>query len=128
MKRFLAISLLSFYILSITELNQLVKLPLLFEHYNEHKEKDSKITLLEFLSKHYAEDEDNDGDEDKEMKLPFKSHDGCINNISNAFVSNNFEGLFIKPNYSKNKPYYIYTEQFLTSTFLSSIWQPPKSC
>ncbi|MDP3558485.1 MAG: hypothetical protein Q8T03_14015 [Bacteroidota bacterium] len=128
MKRFFIITLLSFYILSITELNQLVKLPLLIEHYNEHKEKDNKITLLEFLSNHYTDEDDNDGDKEQDMKLPFKSHDGCINNIPIAFVSHNFEGLSIKPSYSKNKPYYIYTEQFLTSTFLSSIWQPPKSC
>jgi hypothetical protein len=105
-----------------------VKLPVLVEHFIEHKEKDKNLSLLEFLSNHYAQDDDHDGDEDKEMKLPFKSHDGCINTNIIAFIPNNFEGLSTKPTYTESKTYSIYNEEFLQSAFLSSIWQPPRSC
>jgi hypothetical protein len=105
-----------------------VKLPLLVEHYIEHKEKDGNLSLMAFLDMHYTQQDAQDDDHDKDMKLPFKSHEGCINSITIAFVPNNFEGLSAKPTYVETKIYSIYHEEFLQSTFLSSIWQPPKFC
>ncbi len=122
----MAIFLLSVYLISLTELSQLVKLPLLVEHFVEHKAKDNGLSLLEFLSEHYFEADDNDGDEDKEMKLPFKSHEGCINVTTIAFVPNNFHSISAKPVSEEKNSYSVYIEKFLPSAYLSSIWQPPK--
>ena len=128
LKKLSTIFLLSIYLISLTELSQLVKLPVLVEHFIEHKEKNNNLSLIKFLSDHYAQEDDHDGDEDKEMNLPFKSHDGCINNTVIAFVSNSFVGLNTKIIHSEKNTYSVYTEQFLQSAYLSSIWQPPKSC
>lgn len=128
MKKLIAIVLLSIYLISLTELKQLMKLPVLVEHFSEHKAKDTGLSLIDFLSNHYAQDNDHDGDEEREMKLPFKSHDGCINSIVSESVPSSSYYLPSKPVYTESKAYSNYTEQFLTSAYLSSIWQPPKSC
>lgn len=128
MKKTIAIFFLSIYLISLTELNQLVKLPLLVEHYLEHKEKDNDLSLMEFLNIHYSESNVKDADYDKDMKLPFKTHEGCNNSITIAFVPNNFEELLAKPSHIQNKTFSIYHEEFLKSAYLSTIWQPPKSC
>jgi hypothetical protein len=124
-KKFLAISFLSLYLISLTELSQLVKLPSLVEHYIEHKEKQSDLSLWEFLSMHYTQNANHDTNHEK---LPFKSHNGCINMVVIAFISNNFESISVNAVYTENKTTIAYSEKFSTSSFLSSIWQPPKSC
>ena len=128
LKKFIAILFLSIYLISLTELNQLVKLPLLVEHFIEHKEKDGNLSLIAFLNMHYSQTDVQDNDHDKDMQLPFKSHDGCINSITIAFIPNNFEGLSTKPTFTETRSFSVYHEEFLQSTFLSSIWQPPKFC
>jgi hypothetical protein len=105
-----------------------VKLPALIEHYTEHKEKNNGLSLFDFLVIHYAQPDDNDGDEAKEMKLPFKSHDGCINTSTVEFTHNDMGSFTVKPIYTENKIYLIYSENFLVPSYLSAIWQPPKSC
>ena len=119
---------MSIYLISLTELSQLVKLPVLVEHFSEHKKKDSNLSFWQFLCGHYSQNKMMDDDHEKDMKLPFKSHDGCISVIEIAFLSNLFECQISKPVYDESKSYSMYTEQFLKSAYLSSIWQPPKSC
>jgi hypothetical protein len=128
LKKFLSIFLLSIYLISITELSQLVKLPLLVEHFSEHKQKDGQMSLWKFLHIHYSQNKLNDVDYEKDMKLPFKSHDGCINSIVSESVITSYYFLSAKPVFSHSNSYSSYTEQFLTSAYLTSIWQPPKSC
>ncbi|WP_157278683.1 hypothetical protein [Olivibacter sitiensis] len=54
---------------------QLFKLPILFEHYKEHKSKDDRIGFVDFLSMHYWGDDLDDDDDDRDMQLPFKKID-----------------------------------------------------
>lgn len=128
MNKYLSIFLLSIYLITITELCQLIKLPFLVEHFYEHKTKNNKLSLIDFLIIHYAQEDDHDGDEDKEMKLPFKSHDGCINAIASQFIPSSFSFSPSKSRLTLLHDYSTYVDQFLTSPHLSSIWQPPKSC
>lgn len=128
LKKFLSIFLLSIYLISITELSQLVKLPLLMEHFTEHKQKDVDMSLWKFLQIHYSQNKLNDADDEKDMKLPFKSHHGCISSIVSESVPFNYYYFTSKPVFSHSNSYSSYTEQFLTSACLTSIWQPPKFC
>ncbi|MBL7891120.1 MAG: hypothetical protein JNL63_00710 [Bacteroidia bacterium] len=127
MKKFFIIALLSVYFVSITELNQLTKLPLLVQHFAEHKGKDNDISLWQFLAMHYTQSDDHDGDREKDMKLPFKSHESCVNAGTLAFIPSGFENPSTKLIDIPNKAWSIYIEQFLSAAYLSSIWQPPKS-
>jgi len=127
-KRFFAIFFLLVYVISLTEFNQLVKLPILVEHFKEHKSKNKELTLLKFLSMHYAAEETQDADHDTDMKLPFKSHEGCLNAMLEVYVPSNTGDVFVKPVPSNIHTYFPYKESFINSSFLSSIWQPPKFC
>lgn len=126
MKRGIAIFFLSAYLISLTELNQFVKLPLLVKHFIEHKEKDTSISFLKFLDMHYAHGDVKDADYDEDMKLPFKSHDGCVNAAVVVFIPSHFSYSITKPLTSEKNSYSIHSEEDLNSSFPSSIWQPPK--
>ena len=128
LKKLFIIFVLSIYVVSLTEVHQLIKLPLLVQHFIEHKEKDTELSLWQFLNMHYAQTDDHDGDAEKDMKLPFKSHDGCIGSLIVAFVPSNFEGIVEKPFYVTSNVYLTYTDKFIQPAYLSSIWQPPKFC
>jgi hypothetical protein len=69
MIRFAAISLLLIYFVSFTEFKEVLRLPLLIEHYGEHKVQAGEMSFLEFLVMHYETDIAHD---DRDNRLPFK--------------------------------------------------------
>ncbi len=125
MKRVIGIWLFSIYLLSSTECRQLLKLPILVQHFSEHQERNKDISLWAFMEMHYFGDDMNDNDQDRDMKLPFKSTSFTAMDL----LTFSPESIFVfKPVFSlHDKPLVYGTEQF-QSSFLSSIWQPPKAC
>jgi hypothetical protein len=71
-KKLISILLLSLYLISTTEVYQLLKIPTLIEHYWEHKKLNPEMSLTAFLKTHY-ENPVKDGDYGKDQKLPFGS-------------------------------------------------------
>ena len=69
MKQVISISLLVLYINSYTEFHELLRLPVLLEHYQEHREQVSDMTFFEFLGMHYKSDLSHDK---QDSQLPFK--------------------------------------------------------
>ena len=124
----ISIFLLSLYLLSATELYQLLKLPLLIEHFVEHRKEKSDLTFGEFLRIHYSSEMDYDQDYDKDMKLPFKMH----NDWADQFVAvSEFQA--ITPIFQRqfNLSFHrtpLFEVTFIHATYLSSIWQPPRFC
>ena len=96
-------------------------------HYKEHKQENKDLSFIEFLEIHYAHGSPKAADYDKDMKLPFK-------NITNSNTLISFCTPI--PNFKQNLTIYFENDkqQFsdysftYTSSFLSAIWQPPKSC
>ncbi|MFZ7115390.1 MAG: hypothetical protein ACO1G9_08450 [Bacteroidota bacterium] len=125
MKHSVAIFLLVVHLFTATELYQLLKFPLLIEHFREHKQQDSNLSFYAFLKMHYAESIIHD-DHDHDMKLPFKTDQGCINTSITAIESYPHFEMHLKPSNNPTKIFFPYRESFLPSSFLSSIWQPPK--
>jgi len=125
----MAILILFCYLCSATELSQLFKLPLLFEHYKEHQSEDPNMSFLSFLKLHYFDEVNNsqDNDAEKDMKLPFKN-----SNISSAFsmISTvqksavDFDSKWNSTNENKSTRN---GQDFIPSQLLADIWQPPKS-
>lgn len=128
MKKAIAIFFLTTYLFSTTELSQLLKLPSFVNHFIEHKEQNKDITLWQFLCIHYAHGDVKDADYDKDMKLPFKTHDNFSIQRSVAvppadlIISNKRTYINAKKNI------HILTNDSVISSYFSSIWQPPKSC
>jgi len=128
LKKLIAILFLSIYVVSATELHEFFKLPQLVEHFLEHKSEDSKTTLIDFLAMHYSSSDDGDNDASEDSNLPFKSHHNCENLSYTGFISFHTFQLEVKTAPIETKNYNTYSSEFISSAYLSSIWQPPKSC
>ena len=127
MKKLLAISFLILYVFTTTELNQLLKVPLFVEHFIEHKKLDDNVSLVDFLYMHYTGHDINDNDKDKDMQLPFKSHNDCVSlNFVPLATNQDAIDLILVPIYTDNVA--VYKRLNFQSFYLSSIWQPPKAC
>ena len=128
MKKATAIFFLAVYLFSTTEANQLLKLPVVFQHYTEHQDENKSISFLRFLANHYLHGSPKDKDYERDMQLPFKTSNDCVSSISPAFVTSMPEISIDKPVELSEKKNSFPTSQFSLSSFLSSIWQPPKYC
>ena len=71
MRSLTSILLLGLLTVTQTPLGQLIKLPLLIEHYYKHKLRDG-VSLLAFLNDHYTSVH-NDADQPEDERLPFKT-------------------------------------------------------
>jgi hypothetical protein len=129
LKTWISILLLSLYLVSATEFYQLLKLPLLVEHYIEHKREKSDLSVWEFLRIHYASGIDYDKDYEKDMKLPFKTHNDCADQLV-AFSTPPTALLHPLTRYYFPVIHGITVSEvdFLCAAYLSSIWQPPRFC
>jgi hypothetical protein len=68
-KRLIASALLFFYLCSATEFHEALRLPLLLEHYAEHKVLANDLTFWEFMVMHYRT---NTAHDEHDNQLPFK--------------------------------------------------------
>ena len=124
MKKLISILLLSLYLVSTTELYQLLKMPLLIEHYIQHKDLNPEMSLTAFLKTHYDHPV-KDSDHDQDQKLPFVSHASLLSVVFTINPSLDFHciekactPIEIKKTFYKSALY--------NKELLNSIWQPPK--
>jgi len=111
---------------STTQLAQLLKMPVLIEHYMEHTKKDHDLSLWTFLVLHYDHHEP-DGDYDRDMQLPFMTVSDMAMIIGYfhppltlpAIRNEAAEDVLVSFNYR---------QPHIGSLYLSTIWQPPKYC
>jgi len=79
MRRRIAILLLLIYALGATELDQLLRFPLLVKHFVIHKSQNPGMTFGMFMKMHYIDPQLFDGDYVEDMQLPFKqADDHCL--------------------------------------------------
>ncbi|MBO9691293.1 MULTISPECIES: hypothetical protein [unclassified Chryseobacterium] len=125
MKKLISILLLSLYLVSTTEVYQLLKIPTLVEHYWEHKKLNPEMSLTAFLKTHYDHPV-KDGDYGKDQKLPFIIHTAplaLIFIIGDPFHfemrNDHFKQIKSRKMPSKN-------DNFCYKGFLRNAWEPPK--
>ncbi len=126
MKKLTAILFLIIYLISTTEVSQLSKLNVFFEHFSEHKAQDGGISLIAFIDMHYLNGSPRDKDYDRDMELPFKTSSDNISIINN-FVPLNPTFSIKNPIEILKKKNYTRLNQSSISMYLSNIWQPPKT-
>lgn len=118
--------LLIIYLFSATEFSQLLKLPVLVMHFQEHQQKNPSISFAQFLHHHYAVNHKDDGDSNRDRQLPFQSHDNCSSFQVPFYLFLTFTPL--SPNITiikEENPSY-YTSAHILAAHLSTIWQPPR--
>nr|WP_262908792.1 hypothetical protein [Chryseobacterium turcicum] len=120
----ISILLLSLYLVSTTELYQLLKIPVLIEHYIEHKGLNAEMSLTAFLKTHY-ENPVKDRDYDKDQKLPFVSHANLLSVVFTINPSVDFH--FTEKAYISLEIKKIFYKSILyNKEILNSIWEPPR--
>ncbi|MBS1744452.1 MAG: hypothetical protein JST81_15595 [Bacteroidetes bacterium] len=120
MKYSLAIFLFVIMVSTQTPLGQLLKLPILIEHYLQH-ERRKEISVIAFLVEHYIT-EQNDGDFPEDQQLPFKQN--TIFNICYAH-SHFFYPLQTAPALIKEKQF-VFSDTNSKQQHLSGIFHPPR--
>lgn len=127
LKKIISISILAIYMLSCTEFDQLLRIPLLVAHFIEHKQESKDISFGEFMLIHYVQEYSFNGDYEQDTNLPFKSVDGNTIQVV-AFITLLNPCLKAKPIYAEDKRFKPFEQLFIDNAYLSSIWQPPKHC
>lgn len=73
MKKLVAISFVSAYLLSSSHIKELLKVSFMIEHYGEHKKQNPSISFAGFLVWHYLNNTSQQPDYKKDLQLPFKN-------------------------------------------------------
>ncbi|MDN4013664.1 hypothetical protein QX233_14395 [Chryseobacterium gambrini] len=119
--------MLSLYLVSTTELYQFLKIPVLIEHYLEHKEQNPKLTIGSFFKIHY-DNPVKDSDYTKDQQLPFVSHAAHLIIVCTPATPFTFQLSDKESNPIIKSKQTFYKSIFYNKDILNSIWQPPKSC
>jgi hypothetical protein len=118
----ISLAILLVYLVASTELHQVFKLPLLFQHYTEHKVQVQEMTFLEFLVMHYKSDVAHD---DQDMKLPFKD---CHHSATSSITAIPVQKISIQaPASPPGEKLRAINQNPFHSSFLDEIFQPPRS-
>lgn len=126
MRQKIALFLTVLFLISTTELGQVLKFPLLIEHYVEHTSNNPELSLWGFLQIHYSESHKEEGDPTDE-KLPFVTHTHFISIVAIVNPTPTLKIDRIKFNTLDDK-IHAFNEDEVESNYLSTIWQPPKYC
>ena len=100
----------------------------MFQHFREHQQGDRAISFLKFLNMHYMHGSPKDKDYSKDMKLPFKTSGDFVSVLANEFVPDNIQYSILAPEKILTVNTVVIQENDILPSYLSSIWQPPKSC
>ncbi|WP_109699449.1 hypothetical protein [Chitinophaga deserti] len=126
MKKIIALILFAVYLISSTELRELAKLPVLIQHFNEHRELNHLITFTEYLTDHYNNLPHTDNDEERDNQLPFKRVDSNV--MFSPVIPATGTVELRKPVIPiASNELFSRNVHFFPSATVSKIWQPPKS-
>lgn len=127
MRKTVAILFTAIYLFGATEASQLLKIPVLVQHYYEHKAGNSSVTLYAFLQMHYLGNDNDDSDNTRDQSLPFKTMDDCCFFASNTLPPQKLQLILIDENNVIQK-FALLNDA--SRFFLSpeDIFQPPRSC
>lgn len=123
MKRSIILLLTALFIFSNTECKQLLKMPLLWEHYTQHHLHNPHISLLQFFVHHYACQDDHADNEDQ--KLPFKSGTQSIHVLLPFATAPSDCAVHFFPNEDGTALNDAYKAPFSIAAH-DLVWQPPR--
>jgi len=127
MRRANAISLLLLcFFLVDAELREIVRLPILFEHFTEHKLQNKDVSFLDFIVLHYFSSDVKDADYERDQQLPFRGVQGEELSAPVALPVGSFEGPLPRIADAILKVE-MYVSRFHPSLFQFTIWQPPRA-
>ncbi|HRH48463.1 MAG TPA: hypothetical protein PLP23_06920 [Panacibacter sp.] len=125
MKKGLSILLIAVYMFGATDAYQLLKIPALINHFIVHRTENHDITFAQFFEMHYNGKITIDADFEKDMQLPFKTHETeCC--ISIATVLPAPVQLKFKTPETVSVEYNILNDDVPAYLIPAAIFQPPR--
>ncbi len=128
MRKMVVFLFLFVYLFSATELSELLKVNMLFEHFSEHQVENKNISISAFLYMHYVSHGKDNGDTKKDDNLPFHSDSESSNSVISSITipPTNIAVPFNLPAIIHEKRNFYAINLSLKSSYLASIWQPPQ--
>ena len=125
MKKKAAYIFLAIYLLGATELSQLLKMPLLLQHYIEHKGLNQSLSLAKFIYMHYVTDDGDKTDESRDQNLPFKSARFHLQNtVTFSTLKFDLPKIIIQ---AAPSVWPVFSSSSVSNIALGSLFRPPKS-
>jgi len=125
MKKVVSISFLIVLLLANTELHEVLKIPLLFEHYTLHKQEEINQSFLTFLYNHYASVQDHFHLQNDHDDLPLKTKD-CIKYSPGIVSFLSIPYVRLQESIYQLKQRIYFKKVFLSHLNQGNIWQPPQ--
>ena len=110
---------------TFAEFHNLLKIPILFEHYSEHRELDPNVSFWSFIKLHYFDPIVVDDDYQRDQQLPFRDIACCVINVTLACDSNQLTVEIVKPS-EITKEFCLFNEVNKPQFVISDIFQPPR--
>lgn len=125
MRRTIAIVFLITYLSTTTELGEVFKLPVVWQHFQEHRAANPDLSFIAFLKMHYFNGDPKDADYQRDMQLPFKTHAHIFTGFSVAVPPVTFTVTAAPVQQASNHVLPV-NDRKKSSIFTAAIWQPPK--
>ena len=105
-------------------------IPTFVSHYQDHKKEEQSITIFDFIKKHTIDYHHNTGKNEKNEKRTNPiNHNHTVVNINLAFTDPSIQPQMNEIVFeSERKEMILEKNKTFSSTYLSTIWQPPKFC
>ena len=126
MKKIITIFFLIIYLFSVTEARQLLKLPVVFQHFAEHQQEDKNISFFHFLCIHYLHGSPMDKDHDRDMQLPFKTSSEFALSVVPVLMTDVATNTLSPQLFIISNDFLHTNDSFISSEFGCNIFQPPR--
>ena len=126
MKRLAGILLVSVYMVSFAELHNLLKIPILFEHYKEHQHLKPGISFWTFIKLHYLDRISVDDDYQRDQQLPFRDTECCLMTLTSVCECLQISIENCKPP-GISKEFNLFNEENNPQFIVFDIFQPPRT-
>lgn len=125
-KKILFITLLSVHLLGNTDFIQLIRLPMLLVHYQNHLKENNRLDLIYFLNSHYSSEGDGISSDDKEEKeMPFMQNNQRSITIS---LVNLTDLSLLPPSVNQiNTKHTVFQQFYISDIHTLSLLRPPIS-
>lgn len=124
-RKYTALTCLVLFLFSNVELHELLKLPGLWVHYQEHQQETNQpLSFQAFLKMHYNEEIPAEHPGHHHEKLPFKDESGCAHGIAVGLLHHDEKVIWYLPMASPSQRAKIPTYDPLSCP--QGIWQPPR--
>ncbi len=106
-------------------MQQFLKLPVLVEHFIEHRSETHNLSFKDYIVLHYFDSKAEDGDYERDMQLPFRNHNVIL--LGSPVIIQQQTSLLLPTAQYFVKDYSIYSVPNTSTNYIAKIWQPPKA-